>query len=145
MICVVDPMRSASLIRWDEERKRLVDVGKEFSAYGLFAAAFLRHVRDAPDSPVVDSIIAADLDLNLFTANNVRIVTTDGPLYFRQEVYTLRVQAMIHVGDVINKFASGECILPCVVFPRERNDADRPVQAPLFLHFHGPQMVLCPK
>lgn len=111
LICVVDPLRSASLIRWKEEDKRLVDVGKEFSAYGLFAAAFLRDDNNAAESPKEDSIIAADLDLNLFTAKNILVVSNDNSHGMRLEINTLKVQAMIHSGDVINKFAPGKLLL----------------------------------
>lgn len=91
-----------------EADKRLVDVGKEFSAYGLFAAAFLRDDVNATDSAKTDSIIAADLDLNLFTAKNVLVVSNDNPRHVRLEINTLKAQAMIHSGDVINKFAPGK-------------------------------------
>jgi hypothetical protein len=108
LICVVDPLRSASLLRWKESANTLVDVGKEYSAYGLFAAAFLEQDITSSKSLSEDTgeeiIIAADLDLNLFTAKNVRIPTSSAG----SEIYTLKTQAMIHAGDVINKFARGK-------------------------------------
>lgn len=107
LICVVDPLRSASLIRWQEKEKRLSDVGKEFSAYGLFAAAFLRTDEVSKNGKKLDTIIAADLDLNLFTAKNVPITVNDNPMAFVLDIFTLKVQARIHSGDVINKFVPG--------------------------------------
>lgn len=108
LICVVDPLRSASLIRYEDDLSRIVDVGKEFSAYGLFAAAFLRDDEESMDASTSNSIIAADLDLNLFTAKSIKISANGDRDQARQETYTLKVQAMIHSGDVINKFAPGE-------------------------------------
>lgn len=91
-----------------------MDVGKDFATYGLYAAAFLRDesTHTATDNNDV-SIIAADIDQNLFTARNIDLTATAAKsTRDTSKVYTLKSQAMIHTAESINKFVPGELTRP---------------------------------
>lgn len=109
LLCAVDPLRSASLVRFDNENNKLIDIAKEFSAYGLHAAAFLEG--GDYDEQGSETILAADLDFNLFTAKRVKVAATTSMASRnvpQQPVEKLQAQAMIHTGEVVNTFCKGE-------------------------------------
>lgn len=119
LLCAVDPLRSVSLLRFDAGTSKLIDVAKEFSAYGVFAAAFLENgTRSGEEAePGSETILAADLDLNLFTSKRTKAtpVTTGSAAMSSAnsrtaDVETLKSQARIHVGEVVNKFCKGSLV-----------------------------------
>ena len=115
LLVALDPLRSSSMVRFDASTSKLIDVAKEYSSYGVFAAAFLG---DSASSAKKENakeeenhaIIVADLDLNLFTALKTKAGISEGSGTAPNrgnESETLTMQAVIHVGEVVNKFASG--------------------------------------
>ena len=125
-LIAVDPLRSASLLQFNQKTSKITDIARDFSAYGVFAAAFLKTADVSNDtaSPsktlagdeieqdiyreeVDQSIITADLDENLFTSVPVSPSSTNSSSLNSHKV--MSTQARVHVGEIVNKFVHGEC------------------------------------
>ena len=98
-------------MRFDSENNKLIDIAKEFSAYGLQAAAFLEG--GDYDEPGQETILAADLDFNLFTAKRTKVGASGtssmaSRIVPQQPVEKLQTQAMMHTGEMVNTFCKGK-------------------------------------
>ena len=108
-----------SLLRFDASTSKLIDIAKEFSAYGVFVAAFLEDASQSGEgaSTGTETILAADLDLNLFTSKRMKatsVMTGSAAMSSANsrtaDVETLKSQARIHVGEVVNKICKGSLV-----------------------------------
>lgn len=111
LLLSVDPLRSITLMRFDPETRRIIDVAKEWSSYGAFAAQFLRNGESSGTTEEGDgkggtqsySLIANDLDRNLLTVKMQKHGVNT-----QQNSDILKVHAMVHLGEIVNKIIPGE-------------------------------------
>jgi DNA damage-binding protein 1 len=114
LLVAVDPLRAPSMLRYDVASNKLICCAREYSSYGVFSAAFVEDVYDittnqgaAGDDEESPTIVVADLDLNVFTAT-ASVAGKAG------ESELLAPQALVHLGEVVNKFAPGQSTMSSI-------------------------------